>query len=205
MRTIGQMAKHAVKDTGPVMLSGRACGVTPLWEGIPLISRGPTSRLHFALPSRIPPKACRGGERVRARFRQHLPCPCRSPSTTSLASSAVWPNLEARSWQAEADAVISAPCGRLRPFAAVAEGRVQLTTGLCDTFTPGQLLNLDYMRKFTSKLTARSRGDWGTWPPPSRLDFGRFCCTCSLLPDIVIMDCLSTYPHNHHLVTIHCR
>lgn len=78
------MPKHSVKDIGPVRPSGRVCGVTPLREAIPLISRGLTSRLHFALGCSIPPKACRGGQRVRARFRQHLPGPSRSPPTTSL-------------------------------------------------------------------------------------------------------------------------
>lgn len=69
-------------------------------------------------------------------------------------------------------------------------------------FTPGQLLHLDYMVMFTSKLTARSRGDWGTWPPPSRLDFGRFCCTCSSLPDMSSWTCPfhvpAQHPSRHH-------
>lgn len=43
----------------------------------------------------------------------------------------------ARSWQAEAHTVISAWCGRLRPYAAVAEGRAQLTTDLHDSFYAG--------------------------------------------------------------------
>lgn len=114
------------------------------------------------------------------------------------------PNVEARSWQAEANTAIIAPCGRLRSFAAATEGRAELTTNCLGYFPLCQLLHVDYMRKFTSNLTAMSRDEGGTWPPPSRMDFGRFCCTCSSLPDMSWTACPFTYPHNYHRVTVSC-
>ena len=93
-----------------------------------LISRGLMPRLHFALSSKIPPKPRCGGRRERVRFRQHLPRLRRSPSTSNLPHRLYGRMLRLGAGGAEADAVINAPCGRLRSFAAATEGRAELTT-----------------------------------------------------------------------------
>lgn len=118
-RETGQMPRHVDRDMGHVWKS--------LW-GNTITGRNPAHlpqcgipRPHLALGS-IPPKTPRGGRRVRAHFRQHLPRSSGSLATSRLARSAIWPDVETRSWETEADAVINALRGCLRPFTAATEG-----------------------------------------------------------------------------------
>lgn len=117
-------------------LSGRAaCGVTTTngMNTLLLIFRGLIPRLHFALSSNIPPRARRGGQRVRVHFRQHIPRPPQVPSTSHLLCRLYSRMSRLGAGRPRLDQPLTSRGGRLRPYAAATDGRAQLTASSLDT------------------------------------------------------------------------